>query len=138
MKTFHRVLISLVLAGVLVGGAVGCDSGENEGRLPTMTPNQSSQQGSIGSQATISDVELEKAAAAYAEIQVISQQMQQSVQQTQDPEERQRLQLEVNQRMVQAAENAGLDFETYNSIMRQVRSNNELGERFREKIQSMP
>jgi len=118
MKTFHRVLI--------------------EGRLPTMTPNQSSQQGSIGSQATISDVELEKAAAAYAEIQVISQQMQQSVQQTQDPEERQRLQLEVNQRMVQAAENAGLDFETYNSIMRQVRSNNELGERFREKIQSMP
>ncbi len=113
MKTSFRVLIPLALAVILVGG---CDSGENDRLLP-MPPGQ---QGSIGSQATINDTELKKAAAAYAEIQVINQQMQQSLQQTQDPNERQRLQLEANKRMAEAVENAGLDFETYNSIMRQV------------------
>lgn len=135
MKTSFRVIIPLALAVILAGWTVGCDSVENDGQRPILPPGQ---KGGIGSKATISDAELDKAAAAYAEIQVIRQQMQQSVQQTQDPNERQRLQLEANQRMVQAAENAGLDFETYNSIMGQVRSNNELGERFRKKIQSMP
>jgi hypothetical protein len=104
--------------------------------MPTSQPGH--QQGSIGSSATINDAELKKAAAAYAEIQVVNQQMQQAVQQIQDQNELQRLQLETNKRMAEAAENAGLDFETYNRIMSQVRSNKETEVRFQKFIQNTP
>lgn len=150
MKFSFRLLAMMVLAVMLGVSTTGCDSGENS-KHSTMPPSQPGQpeerapghqqpgqQSGIGSQAPLSDSELEKAAMAYAEIQEINQQLQQSVQQTQDPNERQRLQLETNRRIVQAAEKAGLDFETYNSIIRQVRMNKALNERFQKKIQNMP
>ncbi len=150
MKTSFRVLIPLVLGVILGLGIVGCDPGE-DGQRSTMPPGQErgmppggppgyqqqGQPGGTGSQPQISDADLEKAAAAKAAIADINRQLQQSVRETQDPSERQQLQVKANQRMVQAVEGAGLDFERYNTIMSQVRSDNELGEKFQKKVQSV-
>ena len=85
----------------------------------------------------ISHSELEKAAAAHREITRINQNLQQAVQQTQDMEERQKLQLEANEHMVVAAENAGLTFETYNYIMQHVHSDTQLEMLFQEKLKTL-
>lgn len=146
MKSSFRLIATMILAVMLGTSTTGCDSGQDIDQPTTPLPSTRSGEpeqapgkpGGAGSQAWISDAELEKAAAAFAEIQEINQELERSVQQTQDPNERQRLQLETNKRIVQAAENAGLDFETYNSIMSEIRMNNELNERFQKKVQNRP
>jgi hypothetical protein len=52
-------------------------------------------------------------------------------------DERRELQLKANENMVRAAENAGLDFETYNRIMHQVRTNTQMEMLFQEKLKSL-
>lgn len=110
--------------------------------LPAMSQESYMPQGQppgvTESQSQISDAELTKAAAAYSKINSISEEFQKSLQNTTDQKERQQLQEHVNQRMVKAVQDSGLDVQTYNDIMVQVRSNTNLNERFQKKIQSMP
>ncbi len=85
----------------------------------------------------ITDEELEKAAEAYVEIAMISQEFQQNVQQTNDEKERQKIQQEANERMIKAVEEADLDVETYNKVMGEVSKDEELSKEFSAKIQDM-
>jgi ribosome-binding protein aMBF1 (putative translation factor) len=102
-----------------------------------MAQQRESQPGATESQPQISDAELKRAAAAYGKIIAINKEFQQSVQQTQDQNERQQLQNEANQKMAQAVEDSGLDVETYNSIIAQVRANEQLAQKFHELAQKM-
>jgi hypothetical protein len=84
----------------------------------------------------ITDTDLNNAALAYTQIQFIHQEFQQAVQQTQDQTERQQLQDKANARLVNAIKESGLDVETYNHIMAQVQSDEQLKKSFIEKIQT--
>lgn len=98
-----------------------------------MAQQGSQQQGqSDETQPEVSDGDLEKVAEAYVEVMKINKEFQESVQQTQDAAERQELQQEANKEMVQAVEDAGIDVQTYNIIMQQVRTNDLVLERFKE------
>jgi len=106
--------------------------------LPAMAQQGSQQQGQESkTESEVSDAELEKAAEAYLEVQIIVNEFQQAVQETQDPTARQQLQTAANQRAVLAVENAGLDAATYNNIMEQIGASEELSKKFTEKIQQL-
>jgi hypothetical protein len=101
--------------------------------LPAIAQQGSQHQSQPGeTQPEVSDADLEKVASAYVEVMKINEEFQESVQQTQDATERQELQQEANKEMVQAVEDAGIDVQTYNVIMQQVRTNDDLLKRFKE------
>lgn len=107
--------------------------------LPAMSQEGHGQQsppGATGTQPQISDEELEKAAAAYADVVEISEEFQQSIQGIEDESKRLELQESANERMISAIENAGLDVDTYNAILAEVRSNEKVRARFMEKTHS--
>lgn len=108
--------------------------------LPSMAQEtqQQRQPGDDGLPPGISEAKLEKAAEAYSEIRVIHDRFQQSVQKTEDQDERQRLQQEANKKMVRAVEKTGLDLQSYNNIMVKVRKNEDVNARFSEKMQELP
>jgi len=108
--------------------------------VPAMSQEASQQQGqeqpgATESQTQVSDGELQQTAVAYAKISAINEEFQQSVQKTEDQNERQQLQNEANQMMLQAVENAGLDAEKYTRIMAQIRTNEQTAQRFDELFQ---
>jgi hypothetical protein len=104
--------------------------------LPVMAQQGSQQQSQPGETGTeVSDAKLEKVASAYVEVMRINKEFQQTIQQTQNATERQELQQEANKEMVQAVEDAGIDVQTYNVIMQQVRTDEELSEKFKGKTQ---
>lgn len=151
MKGLFELIAALALAVMLAVSTVGCDSCEQSAPPPERPGQpgqpgqppgypQQGQQGSTGlKQPQISDADLEKVAAANVAIDEINQEFQQSVQQTQGAEERQRLEVGANQRILQAIANAGLDVQTYNFITEQVRKDQELSRKlmeFEEKAKS--
>lgn len=83
----------------------------------------------------VTEAESDKAAKAYVEIAMISQEFQESVQQVADPETRQLMQKEANDEMISAVEEADLDVETYNRIMGAISKDESLAEKFTSKIQ---
>ncbi len=85
----------------------------------------------------VSEAELDKAAKAYVEIAMISQEFQESVQQVAEPEVRQQMQQEANDQMITAVEEADLDVETYNHIMGEISKDESLAEKFTSKIQEL-
>ncbi|MFW5640294.1 MAG: DUF4168 domain-containing protein, partial [Thermodesulfobacteriota bacterium] len=89
------------------------------------------------SELPINDMDLEKAAAAYVVIVENERKMQESMEQTEDDAAKQDLQTAADQRMLQAIRNAGLTVEMYNNILRLVRTNEALRERFQEKVQRL-
>lgn len=101
--------------------------------LPGMAQQGSKQQGQPAeTQPEVSDTDLEKVATAYVEVMKINERFQQSAQQTQDATEQQELQQEANKEMVLAVEDAGIDVQTFNHVMQQVRTDDELLKKFRE------
>ncbi len=98
---------------------------------------QDYQQGEMGSQPQIGEAALEKTAEAYTEIIAINDNFQSSLQQTEDPAERQEMQAAANEKMIQAIEEAGLEVEEYNSNMQAIRADQGMGEKFMSKVQSM-
>lgn len=94
-------------------------------------------QGEIGSQPQIDEETLEKTAEAYTEITTIHENFQHSLQQTEDPAERQEMQAVANEKMVQAINEAGLEVEEYTSNMQAIRTDQRMGEKFMSKVQSM-
>ncbi len=143
MKTLLRFSIVMACIAILTGGINGCsDSGEDPGQTSTTMPvapsEQQEQPGGVAQpMPPISDAELEKAAAAHLQITEINKNLQQSVQQTEDVKENQKLQIEANKQMVQAAENAGLDYETYNIIMQAVHQNPAMEGLFQQKLRAL-
>ncbi len=103
--------------------------------IPSMAQQGGGQPDATEAQPQVSDVELKKAATAYEKIIAISQEFQQSIQQTQDQDERTRLQNDANQKMVQAVEDSGLDVKTYSSIIAQVNTNEQIAQRFQKFMQ---
>jgi hypothetical protein len=85
----------------------------------------------------ITDGDLDNAAEAYAQMQVIHAEFQESVQQTEDNEARQQLQNQANEQLIEAIQETGLDADTFNHIMAQVQANDELRETFIEKVQNI-
>ncbi len=151
MKPFIR-MISVFGLAVLVGlGAAGCDLGGNgeQQPMPPPKPTQPGQpatpptypppgeSGGGPSQLPINDMDLERAASAYVVITEDERKVQESMEQAEDNAAKQDLQAAVNQRMMQAIKNAGLTVDMYNNIMQLVRTNEDLGERFQEKVQRL-
>ncbi len=85
----------------------------------------------------INDEELEMAANAYVVITEINQEFQQSLQQVEDPEQRQQLQIEANDKFVEAIEKEGLEVDQYNTIMQQVSTTEDLHMKFGMLIQQL-
>ncbi len=143
MKTLLRFSIAIACIAILTGGIAGCgDPGEDPDQTSSTMPVAPSEQpeqtaGAAQPMPPISDAELEKAAAAYMQITEINKNLQQSVQQTEDVKENQKLQIEANKQMVQAAENAGLDYETYNTIMQAVHQNPAMEGLFQQKLRAL-
>lgn len=85
----------------------------------------------------VNDAELEKAAIAYREIFVISQKFEQSVQQTPNHKERQKLQEQANKKMAKAVEKSGLDIKRYKKIMKKVYEDEKVAKEFRFKMKDV-
>lgn len=85
----------------------------------------------------IDDTDFENAVLAYAKIQAIHEEFQQSVQGTEDEAARKELQDQANQKMIKAIEVSDLDVETYSSIMAQVRSDQDLRTKFIDELQQI-
>jgi hypothetical protein len=143
MKILLRFSLVMVCLAILSGGIYGCgDPGDQPDQttstLPVAPSEQPEQPGEVAQpMPPISDAELEKAAAAYKAITKINKDLQQSVQQTDDVKENQELQLEANKQMVLAAENAGLNYETYNIIMQAVHQNPAMEGLFQQKLRAL-
>lgn len=144
MSSYRYISISVILlmlmATVMIGLS-GCDSGDppdqSTSTMPVSPAEQSDEPGNVISSMPVSELDLEKAATAHKDITRINQNLQQSVQQTENMDERRKLQIKANEDMVLAAENAGLDFKAYNHIMQQVRGNSQLELLFEEKLQTL-
>lgn len=146
MRKYGHIAISIMLLMLLalgMIGASGCDSQDrSEQSSSTTLPVTSAEQpddsgGMTASLPPVTETDLEKAAMAHKEITRINQNLQQSVLQTKNMDDRRDLQLKANKDMVLAAENAGLDFETYNRIMHQVRSDDQMEMVFQKKLESL-
>lgn len=85
----------------------------------------------------INDTDFANAVLAYAEIQAISEEFQQSVQGTEDEAARKELQDQANQKMIKAIEASDLDVETYSSIMDQVRADQDMRTKFTDELQKV-
>lgn len=85
----------------------------------------------------VTEAELEKAAKAYVKIAMLNQEFQEEVQKTAEQEERQKLQNETQDKMVDAVKAANLDVEEYNNIMNTVSADEAVAERFRSKVQEI-
>jgi hypothetical protein len=84
--------------------------------------------------AQITDQQIDRAVEAYQKIQAVHVKFQEIIQGTQDQEEMQQLQQEANQEMIEAVTASGLDVGTYNLVMEQVNSNEDVRERFLKKL----
>ncbi len=83
----------------------------------------------------IKDAELEKAVEAYLKVVDIGETFQESIQGVEDQSKRAELQEKANKEMTTAIEDTGLDIESYNSIIAQVRSDSDTRDRFYEKLE---
>ncbi len=128
MVKINYGLSSLVAMVALIFLAVPAISQELLPRLGQELP------GATESQTQVSEEELKQTAAAYAKVTYIHLKFQQSVQNIEDQDEKQRLQEEANEKVFQAIEDAGLDVEKYNSIMAQIRENEQTAERFNREL----
>lgn len=77
----------------------------------------------------VSDQQLNQFADAQAELSGIQQEFAGRLQQVEDPEEAHALQVEANEEMTSAVEDAGLDVESFNAIARAIQTNPELQQR---------
>ncbi|WP_028320857.1 DUF4168 domain-containing protein [Desulfatiglans anilini] len=104
-------------------------------------PSQQHQQGKEGAtqpQIEVKDADMDKAAAAYVEVAQIQRELQESLQTAPDLDQRQALQENANQKMIQAVEGEGIDVEKYRQIMAAVSSDEDMRQKFMEKIQELP
>jgi hypothetical protein len=99
--------------------------------------HQQGQQGTPQQQIEVKDGELEKVAAAYVEVAQIQKEFQKSLQKAPDPDQRQALQQDANQEMIQAVEGEGVSVDRYSRIITSVNSDENLRQKFMKKIQNL-
>lgn len=93
---------------------------------------------SLGDQAAhaqsqqFSDQQLEGFVVAQDEIRAISGELQQQMNEADNPEQVEQLREEANQKMVHAVRRAGLDVETYNEIASAMRNDQQLAEQIQD------
>ncbi|MFO7647728.1 DUF4168 domain-containing protein [Halomonas campaniensis] len=83
-----------------------------------------------------SDEQLEQFADASQEIVVISEEYTERMHAAEDEASQQEVQMEANDKMVEAVEESGLDVDTFNAIGQAVQQDPELMQRVQEKVQS--
>ncbi|WP_254276016.1 DUF4168 domain-containing protein [Halomonas sp. 3H] len=83
-----------------------------------------------------SDDQLEQFADASQEIVVISEEYTERMHAAEDEASQQEVQMEANDKMVEAVEDNGLDVDTFNAIGQAVQQDPELMQRVQEKVQS--
>jgi len=83
-----------------------------------------------------SDDQLEQFAEASQEIVVISQEYTERMHAAEDEASQQEVQMEANDKMVEAVEDNGLDVDTFNAIGQAVQQDPELMQRVQDKVQS--
>lgn len=119
-----RKLITLMTFSIAlaIGGAVYAQYDEAP---PPAEPEQTD----------VSDQELQQFAEAQTEISSIQQDFSARLQGVDDPEEAHELQVEANEKMTDAVEDAGLDVESFNRIAMAVQNDPELQEQLTDMIQ---
>ncbi len=85
----------------------------------------------------LTEGEMDRAAHAYMEITEIREEYGEVIQNTADHEEMQRLQMEANEKMVEAVQDEGLDVDQYNRIINIIQEDNEAMQYFMAKIQDL-
>lgn len=86
-------------------------------------------------QIDVSDQQLEQFAEAQVEISNIQQEFSGRLQGVEDPEEAHELQLEANEQMTSAVEEAGLDVESFNQIAMAIQNDPELQQKLTELLE---
>lgn len=127
LKSISKRGITYLAVSLWIACCVAFPVSAQQGQQQTMPPTGPSP-------AQITDQQIDRAAKAYQKIQEVHIMFQEVIQGTQDQNERQQLQEEANQKMIEAVKDAGLDVDTYNLVMQQVNSNDEVQERFRQKL----
>ncbi|QOC23238.1 DUF4168 domain-containing protein [Wenzhouxiangella sp. AB-CW3] len=124
MQMTLRKLITLMTFSIAlaIGGAVYAQYDEAP---PPAEPEQTD----------VSDQELQQFAEAQTEISSIQQDFSARLQGVDDPEEAHELQVEANEKMTDAVEDAGLDVESFNRIAMAVQNDPELQEQLTDMIQ---
>ena len=92
------------------------------------------QTGNYGTSTEITDSQLEKAADAYSDVAKISKEFQASIQGVENQDKIGQLQENANNDMINAIEDAGLQVETYNTILEKIRSDEQLRSEFMNKL----
>ncbi|MGM0418914.1 MAG: DUF4168 domain-containing protein [Thermodesulfobacteriota bacterium] len=95
---------------------------------------ENAESGNMGTETEITDSQLEKAAEAYSNVAKISKEFQASIQGVEDQDKIGELQEDANNKMIKAIEDAGLEVETYNTVLEQIRSDEELRSEFMSKL----
>lgn len=86
-------------------------------------------------QIDVSDQQLQQFADAQVEISSIQQEFSGRLQGVEDPEEAHQLQLEANEQMTAAVEDAGLDVESFNQIAMAIQNDPELQQKLTELLE---
>ncbi|GAB6058789.1 DUF4168 domain-containing protein [Desulfonatronum parangueonense] len=129
--TIMTVLGLIVLLAVALGFNVHAQNNQENQPQQTTTPQQSEQNQEF------SDEQLEKVAAAYAEIYEIRVELQESLADVTDPEASQRLHEQAGSAMVEAIQDNDLTLTAYNQVMEAVQTDLELRERLIAKLQEI-
>ena len=77
---------------------------------------------------------MRRSAAAYVEVAAIQKELRESLQTAPDPDERQVLQENANRDMIQAVEGKGIGVEEYRQVLNAVNSDENLRQKFIERI----
>ncbi len=105
--------------------------------LPCFSNEKQGEAGAPGPE-TITEIEMEQAAKAYAKIMEMQQDLQQSIQQAGDDRQKiQALQENANRKMSKAVEDEGLDVQRYTKIIQNVQMDNTSRKRFMEKLKQI-
>lgn len=125
-----RLILAAGTLALASGGAIAQGGGYGQQQQQQQQPPQQQQQ--APSAEDLSDEKLASFAEAQEKVDSISQDFQRKMQNTEDASEMSEMRQQVNQQMVAAVRDAGLDPAEYNEIARAVRSDPELEKKVEE------
>ena len=124
-------MIALFSAALLSAGLMSATAhAQQDPAAPTEQPQ------AAAPMMDISDQQLQQFADASEEIVVISQEYTERLQSAEDEASMQQVQMEANDKMIEAVEESGLDVDTFNAIGQAVQQDPELMQRVQEMVAS--
>lgn len=118
-------LMTLGFALAFGASAIAQEQQQQQGEYQAQEPEQ----------IEVSDQQLEQFADAQTEISSIQQEFSGRLQGVEDPEKAHELQLEANEQMTEAVEEAGLDVESFNQIAMAIQNDPELQQKLTELLE---